>query len=166
MESGAVKPNLNECEVSDLVYTVLADMEKELSRHKVKVTVDPQLPLVSMDFVLMQQALTNLLSNAALHAPPGTMVEVSARIGHDHLNIVVADRGPGIPLASMDHIFDKFYRAPNAPDGGTGLGLSLVKGFMEAQGGDVKAENRKEGGAKFTLCLPLSRKTLSGKAPL
>jgi len=166
LESGAVKPNLNECEVSDLVYTVLSEMEKELSRHKVKVVVEPDLPLVPMDFVLMQQALTNLLSNAALHTPGGTLVEVSARLQNDALSIIVADTGPGIPAASLDHVFEKFYRAPNAPVGGTGLGLSLVKGFMEAQGGLVKAENPKVGGARFTLRLPLSRTPASDKAAL
>jgi two-component system sensor histidine kinase KdpD len=163
LESGAVKPSLNECDASDLVYTALAETEKELSRHAVKIEVAPGLPLVRMDFVLMQQALTNLLSNAALHTPAGTLIEVSARIEYDGLSIVVADGGPGIPTASMAHIFDKFYRAPNAPDGGTGLGLSLVKGFMEAQGGQAKAENRSEGGAKFTLLLPLAGRCLSAE---
>lgn len=160
LESGTVKPNMNDCEVSDLIYTVLAEMEKELVRHQVSVAVAPDLPLVWMDFVLMQHALTNLLSNAVLHTPAGTLIEVSARIEHGALDIIVADSGPGIPAASLDKIFNKFYRAPNAPDGGTGLGLSLVKGFMEAQGGVGTAENRAEGGAKFILHLPLKEKMI------
>jgi two-component system sensor histidine kinase KdpD len=71
------------------------------------------------------------------------------------LLLEVADRGPGIDPSVLSRIFDKFVRAPNAPVGGTGLGLSLVKGFMEAQGGTVSAANRAGGGAVFTIRLPL-----------
>ena len=74
--------------------------------------------------------------------------------------LTVSDRGPGIPVESIPRVFDKFYRAPTAATGGTGLGLSLVKGFVEAQGGEVKAENRDGGGAVFTIKLPL-RQTAS-----
>jgi two-component system sensor histidine kinase KdpD len=133
------------------------NLEKELSNHKVTTVIPPHLPLVLMDFILMQHALTNLLANAVLHTPPGTPVEVSAGIENGGLDITVADQGPGIPPASLEHLFNKFYRAPNAPNGGTGLGLSLVKGFLESQGGIASVENRTEGGAKFTLHLPLKQ---------
>ncbi len=92
-----------------------------------------------MDFVLVQQALTNLLLNAAVHTPSGTPVQVSAAADSDALVLTVADRGPGLPAEALPLIFDKFYRAPAAPAGGTGLGLAIVKGFVEAQGGQVKA---------------------------
>jgi two-component system sensor histidine kinase KdpD len=153
LESGAVKPRLNECDVSELVHVALAETEKELSAHKVRVSFQAGLPVVPMDFVLMQQVLTNLLSNAALHTPEGTAVEVEARLDGDHLLLSVADRGPGIPPESLPRLFDKFYRVPNSRTGGTGLGLSLVKGFVEAQGGRVTAENRTGGGTIFTIRL-------------
>ncbi len=104
----------------------------------------------------MQQALQNLLSNAAIHTPPGTEVKVGAALDSGALLLTVADRGPGIPADSLPRVFDKFYRGPNAPTGGTGLGLSLVRGFVEAHGGQVTAENRPGGGAIFTIRLPLS----------
>jgi two-component system sensor histidine kinase KdpD len=158
LESGAVKPKVNECDVCDLVHLTVADTEKELARHRVTVELAPGLPLVPMDFVLTQQALSNLLSNAARHTPPGTPVAVTAAVENGALVLMVADGGPGIPGDVLPRIFDKFYRAPNAATGGTGLGLSLVKGFIEAQGGGVTAENGAKGGMVFTLRLPL-RKT-------
>jgi two-component system sensor histidine kinase KdpD len=110
-----------------------------------------------MDFVLMQQVLTNLLLNAAVHTPPGTAVQVNAAVEADTLALTVADNGPGLPPDALPLIFDKFYRAPAAPAGGTGLGLAIVKGFVEAQAGQVKAENRPGGGAVFTIRMPITK---------
>ena len=74
--------------------------------------------------------------------------------------LTVTDRGPGISPDAIKRIFDKFYRAPGATTGGTGLGLSIVRGFVEAQGGRVAVENRTEGGAAFTLFLPITEPPL------
>ena len=101
--------------------------------------------------------MTNLLLNAAVHTPPGTAVQVSAGVEGDKLVLAVADNGPGLPPDALPLIFDKFYRAPAAPAGGTGLGLAIVKGFVEAQGGQVNAENRPSGGAVFTIRLPVTK---------
>jgi two-component system sensor histidine kinase KdpD len=84
-------------------------------------------------------------------------VRVNVDVEADALALTVADNGPGLPPDALPLIFDKFYRAPAAPAGGTGLGLAIVKGFVEAQGGQVKAENRPGGGAKFTIRLPLAK---------
>jgi two-component system sensor histidine kinase KdpD len=154
LESGAVVPRFNECDVGELLHVALADVEKELSAHQVAVRIQPDLPVVPMDFVLMQQAITNLLSNAALHTRPGTAIEVAARLSGQRVILSVADRGPGIPADCLPRIFDKFYRVPNSRTGGTGLGLSLVKGFVEAQGGQVTAENRPGGGVTFAISFP------------
>jgi two-component system sensor histidine kinase KdpD len=112
---------------------------------------------VKLDFALTEQILANLLSNAAQHAPAGTPVEVRARIESDDLVLEVADRGPGLPPGNPERLFDRFQRGPTAAPGGTGLGLSLVKGFAEAQGGTVTAANRDGGGAMFTVRLPLAQ---------
>jgi two-component system sensor histidine kinase KdpD len=107
----------------------------------------------------MQQVLMNLLLNAAVHTPPGTEVVVKASTQDKELLLTVADHGPGIPPDALPHLFDKFYRAPKAKAGGSGLGLSIVKGFVEAHGGRVQAQNRPGGGAEFTVRMPL------GEAP-
>jgi len=156
LESGHVKPRLNECDVRDLLHTALSHTEKELAGRPVEVEIPPELPIIPMDFVLMEQALANLLVNAAGHTPSGTAVRLAARVENDFLIIQVADRGPGIPPESLSRVFEKFYRGPSAPTGGSGLGLSLVKGFVEAQGGQVTAGNRPEGGAVFTIRMPLA----------
>lgn len=160
LESGRIKPKLDWCDVTDLVQSTLAENEKDLSRHPVSVRLGEKLPLLQMDFVLMQQALTNILLNAAVHTPPGTPVEVAAAVEGAELVLSVADRGPGLPPEALPLVFDKFYRGPTASAGGTGLGLTIVKGFVEAQGGQVKAGNRPGGGAIFTLRMPL------GQAPV
>jgi two-component system, OmpR family, sensor histidine kinase KdpD len=160
LESGRVKPKMSPCDVTDLVHVALKETKRELECHKVEVAIATGLPLVPADFVLLEQSLKNLLSNAAAHTPPGTRVQVKAAVKGNDLVLSVADRGPGIPLEALPRVFDKFYRAPGAPTGGTGLGLSLVRGFIEAQGGEVTAENRSGGGALFAIRLPLDTAAL------
>jgi two-component system sensor histidine kinase KdpD len=155
LESGKVKPRLEWCELGDLVNVALRRDESELAGHPVKVQIPKGLPLVRMDFVLIEQALNNLLLNAAAYTPPGTPVEITAAGGAGEVALTVADRGPGLPPESLPHVFEKFYRVPGAPPGGTGLGLSIVKGFAEAHGGRVEARNREGGGAQFTIYLPV-----------
>jgi two-component system sensor histidine kinase KdpD len=157
LETGHVKPKLDWCDVSDLVHATLKDLEVELSGHPVSVELSTGLPLVKMDFVLMQQVLGNLLLNAAAYTKPGTPVEITVATTPGALVLKVADRGRGLPEEALPFVFDKFYRGPSVPAGGTGLGLAIVKGFVEAQGGQVAVENRPGGGAAFTIRLPLAK---------
>jgi two-component system sensor histidine kinase KdpD len=158
LESGKVKPRLDWCDVGDLINVALRQNERELARHRVVLSLPQNLPLVKMDFVLIEQALNNLLHNAANYTPPGTTVEIKASPAADEMIISVADHGPGLPPESLPHVFEKFYRVPGAPAGGTGLGLSIVKGLVEAHGGRVEARNRPGGGAEFSVCLPITAK--------
>lgn len=153
--SGNVKPRFTECAAAELIHLAVVQTERELAGHPLTVDIAPGLPIVPIDFVLTQQALANLLSNAGRHTPPGTAVHIAAAVERDCLVLTVADSGPGIAPALLPRIFDKFYRAPNAATGGTGLGLSLVRGFIEAQGGRVTAENTAAGGMVFAIHLPL-----------
>jgi two-component system, OmpR family, sensor histidine kinase KdpD len=155
LESGAVKPRLDWCDVSDLINVALRHNEKELSGHPVKVSLPQPLPLVRMDFVLIEQVLVNLLLNAAAYTPAGTPVEITVSVNGEEMTISVSDHGPGLPPETLGHVFEKFYRVPGAPAGGTGLGLSIVKGLVEAHGGRVEVRNRPGGGAEFTIHLPL-----------
>jgi len=157
LESGHVTPLFNECDVYEIVNLAVEETEKDLARHPFTLDMDRGLAIIRTDFVFLQQALMNLLSNAAIHTPAGTPVQLSVRQTGEALFFEVADRGAGMDPPSLARVFDKFYRGPSAPTGGTGLGLSLVKGFVEALGGNVKAENRVGGGAVFTIILQSPR---------
>lgn len=154
LESGKVRPRLDWHDARDLVQTTLRELRRELAGR----TLVSQLPseplLVRLDFTLLQHALGNLLLNAAAHTTESTPIEIRAALAADEFILTVADRGPGIPPELLPRIFDKFFRAPGAPAGGSGLGLTIVKGFVEAHGGSVEASNREGGGAEFTLRLP------------
>jgi two-component system sensor histidine kinase KdpD len=118
LESGQIKPNFAPCEVSELTLMAEGETRKELAHHKLAIDIAPDLPLVRMDFELMLHVLTNLLSNAAFHTPAGTEVRLSAKVEDGAMLFIVADGGPGIPAESIPHLFEKFYRAPNARTGG------------------------------------------------
>ena len=158
LESGQVRPRLDWHDARDLVQTTLRELQRELAAHPVKLDLPAAPLLVRLDFSLVQHALANLLLNAANHTPAGTPIEVSAQLANDQLALSVADRGPGIPPEWLPRIFDKFFRAPTAPTGGSGLGLTIVKGFVEAHGGTITAVNRPGGGVMFTLNFPQPEK--------
>ncbi len=156
LEAGHLQPHLDWCDPADLCQVALKSVRAQLARRSVTVNVPSGLPLVKADFVLLDQALSNLLANAAAHTPPGTPVELSVRVVGRELFFEVADRGPGLAPDDLTRVFEKFYRAGSAKAGGTGLGLSIVKGFVEANGGQVEAANRPGGGAIFTIRLPVT----------
>ncbi|MGA2246703.1 MAG: sensor histidine kinase KdpD [Verrucomicrobiota bacterium] len=156
--SGHVRPKLDWCDVGDLIHVTVRSLERELAGRDVKIEIPGKLPLARLDFTLMQQALSNLLLNVAVHTPPGTPVLIQAVQEPARLILNVADQGPGLPPDLGERVFDKFVRAPNAPAGGSGLGLAIVKGFVEAQAGQIAAANRPGGGAIFTIRIPQTEK--------
>ena len=109
-----------------------------------------------MDMVLMTQVLVNLVDNALKYAPSDSGIEIAASVSDGHLELEVADRGPGVAPGNLGRIFDKFYRVP-VPEGagGTGLGLSICKGIVQAHGGSIRAENREGGGLRVIVTLPV-----------
>ncbi|MDR3578935.1 MAG: sensor histidine kinase KdpD [Oryzomonas sp.] len=157
IEAGAVRLNLEPCDVQDLVGCALAVLEPRLGNREVSFKMLPVMPLVPMDLVLMTQVLVNLLENSLKYSPAATLIEIVASTDANRLIIEIADRGPGVPEKDLQRVFDKFYRIP-VPEGagGTGLGLSICKGIVEAHGGTIRAENRPGGGLKIVIHLPLS----------
>jgi two-component system, OmpR family, sensor histidine kinase KdpD len=154
LESGKIVPRMDWYDTRDLVQTTLRELERELATHQVDLEIPPEPLLTRLDFSLAQHALANLLVNAATHTSTGTPIEVQVRLAEDGVVVSVADHGPGIPPDLLPRIFDKFSRAPDAPTGGSGLGLTIAKGFIEAQGGSITAANRPGGGAVFLINLP------------
>jgi len=157
LEAGHLRMNTDWHDLRDLLRSALQDLGQSLSRHELITDLPNNFPPVKLDAILTEQILVNLLGNAAVHTPPGTKVEFSACVEDNQLVLRVVDNGPGLPPGDPARWFDRFQRGPDAVAGGTGIGLSLVKGFAEAQGGSVSAENRPSGGALFTVKLPLTK---------
>ncbi len=131
-------------------------------RHRVRADVSPELPVVLADPTRVQQALSNLLSNAIKFSPEGSEITVGARRRNDHIEFFVKDRGIGIPRQEQTRLFSRFHRATNAHDGdtpGSGLGLYITKGIVEAHGGTVHVETELGKGSTFSFTLP----TVEGK---
>jgi len=156
LESGALRPRLDWCDARDLINAALDGVRDELAGHPLEVILADDMPPIRADFALMEQALANLLFNASRHTPAGTPVFLTAGIerGGTRAFFTVADRGPGFPLAMRERLFKKFERGDAARAGGLGLGLSIVRGFVVAQGGDIVVGENPGGGAVFTIYLP------------
>ncbi|HLH57123.1 MAG TPA: ATP-binding protein [Verrucomicrobiae bacterium] len=157
IQSGQVRPKLDWCDPADVVRAALREVAPLLAQHRVEKKLQPGLPLIRGDFTLLQQAVTNLLVNAATYAKADTTIEVSAVANGNELALEVSDRGPGLPPDELNRMFELFHRAPSSKPGGTGLGLAIVKGFVDAQGGRVQAANRPGGGATFSIFLPIGK---------
>jgi two-component system sensor histidine kinase KdpD len=156
IEAGAIRLNMELCDIQDLIGCALAATEQRMGDRAVEINMSGDLPLVSMDLVLMTQVLVNLLDNAHKYSPRESTIEISATIDNIWLSLAVSDRGPGVPEQDLKRVFDKFYRIP-IPEGagGTGLGLSICKGIVDAHGGKICAENRAGGGLKVLIRIPL-----------
>ncbi|HEY3662088.1 MAG TPA: DUF4118 domain-containing protein [Chthoniobacterales bacterium] len=154
LESGVVEPKREWCDVRDLLESAIDSEREALSSHPVNVRTPDDLPLVSLDHALVEQAVAKLIGNAAAYSPTGAPIEIAARTDADKLHITVSDRGPGIRPGDEALLFEKFYRGDAAKAGGLGLGLSIARGFIEAHGGKLTAGNLADGGACFTITLP------------
>ena len=162
LEAGMMRVRKRLSDVQDVIGSALVQASKRLAGHPIQTNIPENLPPVAMDFVLVVQALYNLLDNAVKYSPAGAEIEVTAELVNQDLCITVGDRGLGIPTEDLDRIFDKFYRVQR-PDGvsGTGLGLSICRGIVEVHGGKIWAENRPAGGTIFCFTLPLQAEEIA-----
>jgi two-component system, OmpR family, sensor histidine kinase KdpD len=157
LDAGVIVPKREAVEVGDLISTTLRRAMSVLKDRVVASSVAPDLPALSLDFVLAEQALFNILDNAAKYSAPGGRIEVEGRRAGGRVEIVVRDEGPGIAPAAFGRLFEKFYRADDGDRrrAGTGLGLAIAKGFVEVQGGTIVARNRQDrSGAEFVVSYP------------
>ncbi|MBS0220320.1 MAG: sensor histidine kinase KdpD [Proteobacteria bacterium] len=159
LDAGVIVPRREAVEVGDLVSTTLRRAMPLLHGRTVSTSIEPDLPPLSLDFVLAEQALFNILDNAGKHSPAGGRIGVLARRHDQQIEIVVRDEGPGIAAVALDRLFEKFYRADDGDRrrAGTGLGLAIARGFVEVQGGTVAARNRTDrSGAEFVVSYLIS----------
>jgi two-component system sensor histidine kinase KdpD len=156
IEAGALKLSRQPSEVQDLIGAALEQLGSRSGERPIKIDVPIDMPFISVDFGLIVQTLVNIVDNAFKYSPRDSIIEIKGRHVANEVHIEIADQGIGIPLQDLAHIFDKFYRL-NRPDTvtGTGMGLSISKGIIEAHGGRIIAENRPGGGTIIRLKLPL-----------
>jgi two-component system sensor histidine kinase KdpD len=156
LESGTVEPRREWVPVDEVVGSALNRLERRLAGRNVRTALAPDLPLLSIDPVLVEQVLVNLLENAVKYTAPGSEIELRADRDGAALALEVADRGPGIPAGDEERIFERFHRGPHAAGvRGVGLGLPIARAIAQAHGGRLTAANRPGGGAAFRLVLPL-----------
>jgi two-component system, OmpR family, sensor histidine kinase KdpD len=158
LEAGAVVPNAALHDLGEIVGSALRRSAKILAQHRVEVDLAANLPMLQLDPVLFEQALFNLLDNAAKHAPAGTAIRIRGWRDSEAVSLQVLDEGEGVPPGDLERIFDKFYRVQKGDQvrAGTGLGLAISRGFVEAMRGTLVAANRSDhSGAVFTIRLPV-----------
>ncbi len=153
LESGMLKPKIDWFDLNELINAVIQKIAINNSR-KILFDANENLPLFKLDAGLVEQVLHNLLHNAIQYTPENTIIKIIALHQSDRCSIIVSDNGNGFPEKEISLAFDKFYRLPTTKTGGSGLGLSIVKGFVEAHNGKVTLENNEEGGAKFVIEIP------------
>jgi len=156
MESGMLQLKKEWCDVEDIIGVAISRMGEPLAKRPLNIGIQPDLPLVPADFVLIEQVLVNLLDNALKYSESGSEITISARRSEKQVEITVADQGHEVPAEDLERIFDKFYRlqSPRLVSG-TGLGLAICKGIIEAHGGRIWAANNPAGGLVITFVLPL-----------
>jgi two-component system sensor histidine kinase KdpD len=159
VQAGALELRNQPIAVGDLVADAVRGLGYRADATQITVTIGDDLPLVDVDHLLISQVLANLLDNAIRYAPPHTSVTVSACLGDDGLvQLAVADRGPGVPRTERTNVFRMFNRSGNS--GGTGVGLSIAKAFVEAHGQQIWVEDGPDGGARFCFTMPAARVTV------
>ncbi|HKV03203.1 MAG TPA: ATP-binding protein [Ktedonobacteraceae bacterium] len=160
IESGALKPEKEWYPIDELIHDVLGRMQPVLEGRTIHTDLPDDLPPVKLDYLQIDQVLTNLIENALRYTPAGSPIEIGVQAIGDRMIISIADRGPGIPAADRERVFDKFYRVMETQTArtiGSGLGLAVSRGLVEAHGGRIWVENRKGGGAIFRFTLPLEK---------
>lgn len=153
LETGTLKLSRDWCDVNELVFLVINKLPLN-GTHELLFEPDEALPLFKLDSGLMETVLHSIIHNAIHYTPPHSIIQISTASDETHLWISVCDNGNGIPEPEIDRIFEKFYRLPNSGTGGSGLGLSIAKGFVEAHGGTVQVKNQAGNGAAFTIMIP------------
>jgi two-component system sensor histidine kinase KdpD len=154
LETGAIKLERDWIALPEIAGSVLARLKARLAGHRVVVDFPADLPLVRADATLIDQALANLVENAARHTAADTVVQIRAQQREHELVVSVEDFGPGIDDSEIERVFEKFERG-SGEGGGVGLGLAICRSIVRLHGGRVWAEKVPGGGSAFRFTLPL-----------
>lgn len=154
---GALKPDSDWCDVRDIAAASISGLKAYLRTRTVQVSVHGSADLIYTDNQLLEQVLVNLLENAAKYAPPESPITIETRRDGDTFELSVSDLGPGIPAEERERVFDMFHRVHVTDQRalGTGMGLAICKGLIEALGGTIRVGASDSGkGTRITMRLP------------
>jgi len=164
IEAGEINLSKQWGTVSEIISSVLDRCRNAIREHRVLIEVDENLPWIRADSRLIAQALSNIVENAAKYSPLGSEIKVRGEVEAGALVISVTDSGPGVAAEERERIFDKFYRGLQSGEArreGTGMGLAIARGIIEAHGGHIRVENAESGGAIFSFAIPVEQKEVS-----
>jgi two-component system sensor histidine kinase KdpD len=163
VEAQATTPELEWVSPSDIVEAARHQVDATIRTHPMKIAGDAEPPLVFLDPRLTTSALAHVLENAARYSPSDAPIEIGVSTESTRLSISVRDHGPGIPNEDLGRIFERFYRGRNASHDTfrSGMGLAITRGLLEQQGGRISVANHREGGAMFTLEIPIAQRQAS-----
>jgi two-component system sensor histidine kinase KdpD len=154
LETGMLKPKLDWCDINELIFSIIKKITPVKNYHIINFQPNEKLPLFKLDSGLIEEIVQNLITNAIQYTSKNTIINVLVSFELNYFVLSISDNGIGFPENEIQFVFDKFYRLPNSKTGGSGLGLSIVKGFVEAQNGSISLENNKNSGACFTIKIP------------
>jgi two-component system, OmpR family, sensor histidine kinase KdpD len=164
IDAGAVATQLQWVHPAQIVESAREQVAHAIAAREVRVNVRSD-TLIRLDPRLTAAGLSHLLDNAAKYSPPAQPIDVDASVENGELVVAVRDRGPGLSPADLPRLFDRFYRgAQTSRVSGTGMGLSIVRGLLAVERGRVWAENCTDGGARFTIAVPVEQKPLEATA--
>ena len=154
LDSGRLSPHFDWHDVHDLIYSATGLLKNELKEYDLVINIPDNMPLVYIDFGLIEQVLYNLLYNITVYVPSHTPIELDFYHDGENFYMSVTDYGAGFAPKDLPYIFNKFYRGETGITGGSGLGLSIVKGYIDMHKGQVKAENVPGKGACISIMIP------------
>jgi two-component system, OmpR family, sensor histidine kinase KdpD len=160
LESGHIQPKADWCDIPELVYDVVKRVEENNPHRKIHINISQDIRLCSLDKGMLDQVIYNLLNNAAIHTEPGCRIDITVSCLVDLLEIIIEDEGRGFKDVDIKDVFHKFSRTKISNNQGSGLGLSIVKGFTEALKGMVELQTKNSGGSKFIISIPVKTSTL------
>lgn len=155
LESGVIKLNYDWCDMNEQINLVINKLEEESKEHQIVFEENENMPLIKADGLLIKQSIFNLVHNAIQYTAKGTIITIQVGMNDEVCEIIVADNGKGIPEHEKEKVFNMFYRVPNTKSGGSGLGLSIVKGFIEAHKGKIELISTEGHGSTFIIKLPV-----------
>lgn len=161
LESGVLKLKFDWCDLNEIINIVINKLDDDFKGHIIICDSNDHMPLVKLDSLLIQHSLYNLIHNAIQYTPSGTTIKISFAMNNENCVIIVKDNGQGIPKTEQNKVFDMFYRLPIHKTGGSGLGLSIVKGFIEAHNGSITLNSTEGNGTEFVINIPVETSYLN-----